>query len=272
MERVLIYLYTSDYRGLLKSVAVTDGASTSQTTPSSSTLDSNLGSKDENDPASERPTGSALGNASDKQNTDSLVLHARVYALADRFDIPSLRILANKKFVGSVDSQPWPPSDFEAATLEVIHSTPSNDSLLRKTISNLCARHLDEMKHPDDESEHEKQPQQIDKKSWKKMLGEDTDFTWDVIEQMAELAEMHRSPSSTREVLYQKFLERLRIGDCECTCIPYYGNDYGYGEAVDDSQLYVEVDDSGPLPDYSIRCRGCCYEYDMKDGLDDETA
>jgi len=138
MARVLLHLYTLDYPGLLKPEAVTNNLSPGQTTPSLSTLGSYLSHEDEKDPATNTQTDCSSGNASDKQYTDCLVLHARVYALAERFDIPSLRISANRKFVGIIDSQPWPPSDFVAATLEVIRSTPSNDSLLRKSVSNFC--------------------------------------------------------------------------------------------------------------------------------------
>lgn len=253
MERVLLYLYTLDYPGHLKPEAVPEVASTGHTTPSSSTLASNLSPKDEEDPSSERPTGSALGNASDKQKTDCLVLHVRVHALADMFDIPSLRILANKKFVGIIDSQPWPPNDFVAATLEVIRSTPSNDSLLRKTVRNLCAKHLNKTKHPDDDSEHEKQPQRMDPKSWKLVLGEDIDFTWDVIEQTAE---MHHSSSSAREDLYRDRIQDVLDGLAVHVCSGYVAYDSCWA-------IYTEVEGSGPLPDYKIKCQGCAKGTDI---------
>jgi len=115
------------------------------------------------------------------------------------------------------------------------------------------------MKHPDGESKHKKHAQQIDQKSWKTVLGEDIDFTGDVIEQMTELAEMHRSSSSTREDLYrdriQDMLEGLRLGSCHCA---------EYSHEAEFWPLYVEVEGSGPLPDYRIECQGCSSVYEME--------
>lgn len=67
------------------------------------------------------------------QETPPLVIHARVYALAEKYGIYGLKTLAREKFESLV-SDKWDESDFLEATEEVYTTTVDNDRGLRNII------------------------------------------------------------------------------------------------------------------------------------------
>ncbi len=82
----------------------------------------------------------ALANASHPR----LLANISVYALADKYDIPTLKSLAKSKF-GAVAWQIWPHEDFSTVIQEVFESTPSSDTGLRGIVTEVCIKHLDEI-------------------------------------------------------------------------------------------------------------------------------
>ena len=132
---------------------------------------------------------------------DCLVVHAQVYVLADRLAIPDLKELANQRFLKRIESQPWLPSGFEDAALEIIRSTPTSDNLLRGTITKLCAQYFTEQRMDEAGSETKK----ISSNGWIAVLKEDSDFTWDILVQMAKSYRNFRAGYADRlKVLLEK--------------------------------------------------------------------
>ncbi|CAH0019873.1 unnamed protein product [Clonostachys rhizophaga] len=70
-----------------------------------------------------------------------LVLHAQVYALAEKYDISGLKALAATKFKSEVDSH-WHSEDFMLALQEVYNSTVDHDRVLRDIVVQAVSGHL----------------------------------------------------------------------------------------------------------------------------------
>lgn len=59
-----------------------------------------------------------------------LLLHTQVYVLAEKYDVPALKVLASKKFHGSLPTNG--PTNAFVASLELMFTqTPENDRLLK---------------------------------------------------------------------------------------------------------------------------------------------
>ncbi|KAK7214707.1 hypothetical protein V2G26_002710 [Clonostachys chloroleuca] len=70
-----------------------------------------------------------------------LVLHAQVYALAEKYNISGLKALAATKFKCEVDSH-WHSEDFMLALKEVYNSTVDHDRVLRDIVVQAVSGHL----------------------------------------------------------------------------------------------------------------------------------
>lgn len=166
MDRVLLWLYTLDYPHRAYSNP------SSKDTPSQETV----------------PPTLSLSSDSEKE-TNRLVIHARVYALADRFDIPELREVAIAEFKKFAPHRSPESDGFVAAALEVLRSTPVNDSGLRPIIKRICAQHLDSIRADCVET---RDGRMVDCKSWESIFKEDVDFTWEVMKTAASMHRAHR--------------------------------------------------------------------------------
>jgi hypothetical protein len=67
-----------------------------------------------------------------------MVFATRVYALADKYDIPALKILATTKFE-AVAKDGWNTTDFPRSIKVMYESTPSNDRGLRDVALRVAA-------------------------------------------------------------------------------------------------------------------------------------
>ena len=67
-----------------------------------------------------------------------------VYAIAEKYDIPSLKTLAKGKFQSLARSQ-WPHDDFYAVAEAVFSTTPDNDMELRQVVLDLCEEHFQDI-------------------------------------------------------------------------------------------------------------------------------
>ena len=63
--------------------------------------------------------------------------------MADKYEIPPLMNLALKKFKDRV--QPWPQNDFAGIVSTVLESTHCKDVGLRPVISEICAKHMEDI-------------------------------------------------------------------------------------------------------------------------------
>lgn len=64
-----------------------------------------------------------------------LIVNTQVYAMAEKFDIPQLKLLAKEKFLKNAQS--WPNSEFPAIAHEVLTSTPQSDRGLRDILRDM---------------------------------------------------------------------------------------------------------------------------------------
>ncbi len=67
-----------------------------------------------------------------------------VYAIADKYDIPTLKKLAEIKF-RSLAYSIWPHHDFPAIVKSAYESTPDNDEGLRGIVTSICADHIEDV-------------------------------------------------------------------------------------------------------------------------------
>ena len=102
------------------------------------------------------------------------MVNARVYAIADKYDIPELRELAHQKFGSRLCMQTWPYHEFHVVVSEVIHSTPTNDAGIRNTILNVCAQAVDEISGVAIK-------ESVPAADWASVLKEDPDFLLEVL-------------------------------------------------------------------------------------------
>ena len=78
----------------------------------------------------------------DTTDIDScLMFHVSVYALADKYDIESLKRLAEIKFDKTADGTM--STNFPAIVAAAFETTPSSDRGLRDVVSRICANHID---------------------------------------------------------------------------------------------------------------------------------
>ena len=68
-------------------------------------------------------------------------VYIRMYALAEKYDIPGLQSDAREGF-STLASLKWPYRNLPAIIVAIYSSTPSSDRGLRDTIIKLCAQHL----------------------------------------------------------------------------------------------------------------------------------
>ena len=78
-----------------------------------------------------------------------LQLHIRMFALADKYDIPDLSIVAAKKYSSGCDTS-WNPSEFLTSIRDVYETTPPSSRTLRNLACIAIRMHLPQML--DDES------------------------------------------------------------------------------------------------------------------------
>jgi hypothetical protein len=80
------------------------------------------------------------GDLGDETDIPRMVFHVKVYALADKYDIPGLKALATAKFE-KVARAEWNTADFPLSISAIYESTPLNDRGLRDVAVKLAATH-----------------------------------------------------------------------------------------------------------------------------------
>ncbi|KAL8791530.1 MAG: hypothetical protein Q9195_005858 [Heterodermia aff. obscurata] len=156
VERLLHYLYKLDY--------VDEEA-----------LDKHIsGSRGDVQPSAK--AGSRSNEPSDSQQIsksknihNALLTNTRVYAAADKYDIPDLKHLAHEKLRSRLCLKPFPWHDFHINVLEVVQSTPTSDTDLRDTVLKVCVEAVEEITGVTRKSG-------ISAEDWAPVLKEDPDF------------------------------------------------------------------------------------------------
>ena len=80
-----------------------------------------------------------------KDKGSILMANTLVYAIADKYDIGCLKRLAIAKFGKIHCYNAWICQEFSTVVAEVFTTTPDNDLGLRSVVSDICARHIDEL-------------------------------------------------------------------------------------------------------------------------------
>lgn len=127
VERMLIYLYVLDYN----------------TAPATSLQPDTVFQVDRND----------------KELKAQLITHVAMYAMADRYDIPSLSVAAKAKFAAQIGGL-WPIPGLSEIANEVFTTVPACDRGLKEIILKICVSHATELvnqltcKHPTSDGAH----------------------------------------------------------------------------------------------------------------------
>lgn len=91
-------------------------------------------------PAGPSGTGSPEGTT-DPKLPSNLVVHAKVYAVAEKYNLSDLKTLAMEKFQDEVKGR-WDSDDFILAAQEVYTSTVEHDRSLRDVVVRTMSEHL----------------------------------------------------------------------------------------------------------------------------------
>ena len=96
----------------------------------------------------DEPTHEVISHA----ESSGLMVNAKVYAMAEKFDIPQLKVLAKEKF--AKHAYGWPILDLANVAHEVLTSTPSSDRGLRDIVHNIIANHVTEITTDSENDNH----------------------------------------------------------------------------------------------------------------------
>ena len=108
-------------------------------------------------------SGSAENSAS------PMVSNVKVYSIADKYDVPSLKSQAEQKFRTTVETC-WNMDDFPYAVAEVYNSTTSIDRGLRNVVVEVACKHINEL---------------LSKQGFRDVLEEITGFASDMVQHLA---------------------------------------------------------------------------------------
>jgi hypothetical protein len=132
-------MYTFDYKDEHWVDSQTDGCDSMET-------DEAMGTLSGQHPTS--PATAADGREHSKSDRElDQVAHlssVRVYAIADKYDIPRLKELAQQRFSNWAENN-WACHDFSAIAREVFETTPTSDRGLRDVVIRLVAMHADDL-------------------------------------------------------------------------------------------------------------------------------
>lgn len=81
-------------------------------------------------------------DASDQDEVPPTVFNAKVYGIADKYDVATLKLQAKEKFKQAAETR-WRMDDFPHAITEVYSSTPATDRGLRDMVIRVVCGHID---------------------------------------------------------------------------------------------------------------------------------
>lgn len=114
--------------------------------------------KSEDEPATEESLESDTAEGDGDSEESDLMVHAKVYAIAEKYGIAGLKALARRKFITQVDEH-WSDGSFPAAIEEVYESTVDTDRGLRDVVIQTFRSHPDLMQRKDVEEVARMTPQ-----------------------------------------------------------------------------------------------------------------
>lgn len=109
-----------------------------------------------------------------------LMTNAQVYAMAEKFYIPDLKLLAQEKFLEHAHG--WPIPGLAAVTREVLTSTPQSDRGLRTIVRDIVSLHVAEItsvpQNEDPEQYSDRTPESL---QWVSVLRQEGGFLFEVL-------------------------------------------------------------------------------------------
>ena len=87
------------------------------------------------------------GKPAPKGPASKLLLHAQMYEIADKYDVPSLRSLSKEKFRRATTNY-WDDDQFAIAAEHALNTTPGNDEGLRGILATIITRHSQLLNKP----------------------------------------------------------------------------------------------------------------------------
>lgn len=142
VQRMLIYLYSLDYDDKEPAEACqSDSDPSTYATSSASAAVSNLNTNAKHHRLEQ---AAAMGQRMKAAIQQRIMSNISVYAIADKYDIPQLKILAKSKFQALVHSK-WPFDDFPAIIKATFGTSPLEDGGLKEVVLGICAVHIDEI-------------------------------------------------------------------------------------------------------------------------------
>ena len=201
-ELLLSYLYTLDYddgcqlkrkKSLPTTKSTTDSATSvadqdeadSVLVPAltDAGLDEAIRSQSESDIVAEDRLSKAqapITESSGKDGRTSLMINVQVYAMADKFDVAELKLLAKEKFLTC--AQGWPLPDFPSVVREALSSTPESDHGLRDILNRILADHVDDICPVPDSTLNERlSAVQETRQQWCNALRDEGRFLYEVL-------------------------------------------------------------------------------------------
>ena len=112
-----------------------------------STSESRLSTEAESTPSNQQVDlehETTLKTRSRKADHFRMLNDISVYAIADKYDIPPLKLLALNKFA-TLATAIWPHYDFPAIVKAAFESSPDNDQGLRSIVTKVCADHIGDL-------------------------------------------------------------------------------------------------------------------------------
>lgn len=161
VKRLIQFIYTKDYDVSLEDVDDTPHFTAGQEdTPDDEEVSLNLELYVESDDETNSEEGDSTTTHEDSLEeedpetqsrpndpikvNDVLIAHARVFGLADYYDIPFLRLLATQKF-SEAASKDWDINGFSEVIKEVYRSSASTDHQLRSALKDIGTSHVFEL-------------------------------------------------------------------------------------------------------------------------------
>jgi len=150
--------------------------------------------------------------------------NAQVYAMAEKFHIPDLKLLAQEKFLQHAHG--WPIPGLAAVVHEVLTSTPQSDRGLRTVVRDIVSLHVAEitlvLRNADSEQYSVQTPESL---QWVSVLRQEGEFLFEVLGQVTshnakQINNQHRVDAVPIGNLqhYQDEVKRLELENKALRC------------------------------------------------------
>lgn len=143
-----------------------------------------------------------------------LLTNAQVYAMADKFGVPDLKLLAQEKFLRHTDE--WPIPGFAAVVHEILASTPQSDRGLRVVVRDILAVHVEEITSiPGSDDATQYTPESLRaRRKWMSILTQEGEFLLEILNQVvaqnAKQTEKWISNQTARESDFRDYQTRVK--------------------------------------------------------------